>query len=100
MSEIVIANVAGTATSRAFALQKEDVPASIQIFAGSGTDSAKLQRSYDGGTNFVDYKDEGATIVIQEDQTNVRAIDAPGIFRVVKTTAGAAGVSLSQGRDL
>jgi len=100
MSIRIIANAAGTETSDPFRVGPEDLPATLQIFNGSGTDSAKVQRSYDGGTSFEDYKIDGTVVAVAENLTNIKAIDAQGIFRVVKTTAGAAGVSLSLGRNL
>ena len=103
MADIIIANTSGTETSSPFSVYPEDIPATIQIFNGSGTDSAKVQRSYDGSeteNTFEDYKIDATIVVIEEAQTNIKAIDATGVFRMVKTTAGAAGVSLSKGRNL
>ena len=96
----LIPATAGTATSEPFALYPEHLPATLQIYGGSGTDSAKLQRSYDGGNSFEDYYIDGALVAVTEALTNIKAIDAAGIFRVVKTTGGDAGVVLSLARDL
>jgi len=99
MAEIILEKTAlQNAKSRAFRLSKADLPATLQIFDGTGSASAKIQRSYDGSetdATFEDYYIEGSIKTVTEADTNMTAIDAPGVYRVVKTTSGDGGVSLS-----
>ena len=85
--------------SVAFRINKEDIPAAIQIGNGGGSDSATLRRTYDG-TSFEDYVVDSVTQAVTEGVTNALAIDTVGIYKVKLTTAGGAEVWLSKGRDL
>jgi len=96
MAEIIIEKTAAINTkSRAIRISPEDLPAVFQIFDAAAAASAKILRSYDGGENFEDYYVEGAVKVIKEADTNITAIDAPGIYQIQKLTAGDGGVSFS-----
>jgi len=93
--ELIAVDALVNTESRAFALYPEDLPAVIQLKEPAANASAKLMRSPDGGENFEDYEVEGTIKSVTDGNTNATAIDAIGIYKVVKLTSGDGGVALS-----
>ena len=81
-------------TGDPFMITKSDLDSTLHIYGHSTGDTADIQISYDGGTNFQDYWKDGVQQQLSETNTSVR-VAAIGIFRINKgITTGTVGVSL------
>ena len=100
MSDILLAVGSAQNDTADFRLDADMIPAKVNVYGGAGAASASLWFSPDNGSNFYEYYLESVVFAITEGVSNTRAIDAPGIYRVKKTTVGDGAVSVSYRNNL